>query len=356
MHRLLALAALCLLACRTARPALPVSRDAAATVQVEPPASVGVRTVSTSRASASGGATAPASSAVSAGSSAPAGSAARVRPAAPASSTVSAGSTAPTRSAAPSRSAARPRSVAPAGPTAPSRSVEGAEGIRARRGLARAPAKAEGPDAARIRRAVRARPADAVVRRVAPLVGRSSLQGEVRALPDDCTGLVRHGYRAAGVELLVGGQRGENAVTSIHRHAQGVGALHRRTPRAGDLVFFRETYDRNGDGARNDGLTHVGIVESVGRDGTVTFIHRSNTGVQRSRLNLRLPHARRAKDGTVLNDGMRRAAPGARGLLAGELFAGYASAEVLLPREAPSLAEAGKGDPRASARPARGRR
>jgi cell wall-associated NlpC family hydrolase len=164
-----------------------------------------------------------------------------------------------------------------------------------------------------------------VASRAGTLVGRPlASQGKV---PDDCSGLVRLAYQSVGVELLSHGTLpGENAVSAIYRRAQRSGALHQRNPKPGDVVFFRETYDRNRDGLRNDGLTHVGVIEAVERDGTVVFVHRGGSGVKRSRMNLRFAEQHRDKGGHVFNDYIRRAEGGERGRLSSELFAGYASA------------------------------
>jgi len=146
-------------------------------------------------------------------------------------------------------------------------------------------------------------------------------------VPDDCSGLVRAAYHAVGVELLSHGTLpGENAVSAIYRRARSAGAVHRKTPKPGDLVFFHETYDRNRDGQRNDGLTHLGVIESVERDGTVVFVHRGGSGVKRARMNLAQPMKRQTKTGQVLNDYIRRAEDGQRARFASELFSGYASA------------------------------
>ncbi|WP_375769151.1 C40 family peptidase [Archangium gephyra] len=162
-----------------------------------------------------------------------------------------------------------------------------------------------------------------VASRAGKLVGASLATYRV---PDDCSGLVRAAYQAVGIELLSHGTLpGENAVSAIHRRAQRAGALHKRMPKPGDIVFFRETYDRNRDGERNDGLTHVGVIESVERDGTVVFVHRGGSGVKRSRMNLLHP-GQRGKGGHVWNDYIRRAEGGERARLASELFSGYASA------------------------------
>ena len=165
-----------------------------------------------------------------------------------------------------------------------------------------------------------------VARRAAGLVG-TSLAGH--RVPDDCSGLVRLAYHSAGVELLSQGMRpGENAASAMYRRARRTGALHRRKPLPGDVIFFRETYDRNGDGERNDGVTHVGVVESVARDGTVVFVHRGGAGVVRARMNLRHP-AHKGTRGHVFNDYIRRAEGDERARLTRELFTGYASASRL---------------------------
>jgi hypothetical protein len=90
------------------------------------------------------------------------------------------------------------------------------------------------------------------------------------------------------------------------------------------LVFFRETYDLNRDGRMNDGLTHVGIVESVDRGSTVSIIHRVNRGVVRYRMNLDRPGVHRdSSTGDVLNDYLRPPGQNQALTLTGQLFAGY---------------------------------
>ncbi|MGQ0507599.1 MAG: CHAP domain-containing protein [Myxococcaceae bacterium] len=126
----------------------------------------------------------------------------------------------------------------------------------------------------------------------------SSLAKVDPGVPDDCTGLVRSAYEAARIELLSADPRvGENGVTWIWRGAKERRALREGVPRPGDLVFFRETYDRNRDGRRNDGLTHIGVVERADAQGNLTFIHRSSAGVVRARLNAFRPTEHRGASG-----------------------------------------------------------
>lgn len=158
-------------------------------------------------------------------------------------------------------------------------------------------------------------------------VGLSSLRTVSTTVNDDCSGLTYLAYRKPGVDLLPGDLLpGENGVKAIHRKASDLGAL-RSEPRVGDLVFFRDTHDRNRDGLLNDGLTHIGIVERVGEDGTVSFVHRGGNGVKRGRFNLARPDIRKDEKGRVLNDWLRRRDKRNRSYLAGELVAGFASVD-----------------------------
>ncbi|MFP2927046.1 CHAP domain-containing protein [Pyxidicoccus sp. 3LG] len=170
-----------------------------------------------------------------------------------------------------------------------------------------------------------------IAARATGLVGVTSLRSVSSTVPDDCTGLARLAYTSAGLDLMAGpGRKGDNGVTHIYRVMRRRGALHRSKPRPGDLVFFRETYDRDGDGRRDDGLTHVGVVERVEPGGLVTFVHRGGKGIARSRMHLRWPtrhHARSSRE--VLNDYLRRASRQHRAYVTGELFAGFASPEPL---------------------------
>jgi len=141
--------------------------------------------------------------------------------------------------------------------------------------------------------------------------GLASVRQLSRAANDDCSGFVKTIYGAEGVNLTpVPSRPGENGVSYIHRVAAARRALRQR-PRPGDLVFFRNTYRK--------GLSHVGIVDSV-HGSEVSFVHRANSGIVRSRLDLRRPHAR------AHNDVLRR---GPRPALTGELLAGFAAPDPL---------------------------
>ncbi len=186
----------------------------------------------------------------------------------------------------------------------------------------------------------------------AALLGQRSLRGLAGSLPDDCTGYVRWAYLQAKLDLMGRAVHSdEGGVGAIFEVAGNAEALYQGVPAPGDLVFFRETYDRNRDGRLNDGLTHIGIVEGVEPDGTVVFLHRANSGVKRSRMHLGAPAERRSRAGVILNDYLRRGSANAPAALTGELFAGFASAAGLRrylggPLETPPGRGRGTPDPR----------
>jgi hypothetical protein len=170
-----------------------------------------------------------------------------------------------------------------------------------------------------------------VVETARALVGQRRVEVGGRRFGDDCTGLVRGVYAQLGVDLMTAGEPQDNGVTVIWRFTARHGRLYDGgRPVAGDLVFFRETYDLNRDGAVNDGLTHIGLVDDVEPDGTIIVIHRVARGVVRYRMNLAAPSTAKDATGKVLNDGLRLPGAGSPQRLTGELFVAFGT---LLPNE-----------------------
>ena len=168
-----------------------------------------------------------------------------------------------------------------------------------------------------------------IVRSAATLVGETTITSEGRRIRYDCAGVMRAIFLKHGIDLYAGGvdDSDANGVRLIYNHVRRYGTLHRtQTPRPGDLIFFDNTWDFNGDGRLNDPLTHVGIVERVDADGTVTFISRVASAIERYRMNLKYPHVHKTKDGRILNDFIRRkrsSDPRGTRRLTGELFASF---------------------------------
>jgi len=152
-----------------------------------------------------------------------------------------------------------------------------------------------------------------------------------RRFRQDCSGFVLATLTRDGIDtsLLKAPGVGGSGVAAIYTALWKRGLVHHhKVPAIGDLVFFNNTFDRNGDGRNNDLLTHVGIVERVDSDGTVTFIHHVRRGVLRYKMNLFTPHTRRQSGtGKVLNHHLR-AGSGVRAhsaRLTGELFHAFAT-------------------------------
>jgi len=118
-------------------------------------------------------------------------------------------------------------------------------------------------------------------------------------------------------------------IVDIYRHAQRTGSIYHATrPAVGDLVFFHNTFDRNGDGRNNDWYTHVGVVESVDDAGNISVLSYLDHRVSRTYLNLETPDLTRTDDGQLVNTAMRRQNendPPYTQYLASELFAGFGS-------------------------------
>ena len=169
----------------------------------------------------------------------------------------------------------------------------------------------------------------AIVRTAVNLVGATTIESQGRRISYDCAGVTRAIYLAHGIDLYSDGSADgrTNGVGLIYNHIRKNGRLHRGpVVQAGDLVFFDNTWDFNGDGLVNDPLTHVGIVEQVEQDGTIIFISRVAGAIERYRMNVAHPHIHRTADGRLLNDYMRRKhwRDGEHtAYLTGELFAAF---------------------------------
>ncbi len=161
------------------------------------------------------------------------------------------------------------------------------------------------------------------------LLGQSRIEVGYRRFSLDCSGLAQGVYATQGINLYsdLGELDGGNGVGRIYTHVVQHGKIHYGpTVHPGDLVFFHNTWDFNMDGFPNDPLTHVGVVERVERDGTVVFVSWVTAGIERFRMNLRMPDTHKTSDGRVLNDFMRRKGfgdPKATRYLTGQLFAAF---------------------------------
>jgi hypothetical protein len=168
---------------------------------------------------------------------------------------------------------------------------------------------------------------NAIVQTAAKLVGARTIESNGRRIAYDCAGVTRAVFLRHGIDLYGSSDNDPeaNGVRLIYAHIQQQGTFHQGPgARPGDLIFFNDTWDYNGDGKVNDPLTHIGIVERQESDGTIVFISRVAGAVERYHMNLGLPHVHRTVNGRLLNDYIRRKEagdPANIGHLTGELFA-----------------------------------
>ena len=171
----------------------------------------------------------------------------------------------------------------------------------------------------------------AIVHSARQLIGARTIEVNGRRIAYDCAGVTRAIFLKHGIDLYSGGPNDPhaNGVRIIHAHIRQQGTFHQGpVVHPGDLVFFDNTWDFNGDGKVNDPLTHVGIVERQEPDGTVIFISRVAGAVERYHMNLALPHTHKTADGRILNDYLRRKGvidSANTDYLTGELFAQFAT-------------------------------
>ncbi len=148
------------------------------------------------------------------------------------------------------------------------------------------------------------------------VLGRKSLEIKGRRFSYDCSGTVSAIYWYAGIDL---GREfpkyGGNGVRRMFAILEKAGLLYDTVyPVSGDLIFWDNTYDANGDGLWNDELTHVGMVVSAAEDGTVSYVHHNQRrGIVIEYMNLREPAVYRrtsAGETLTLNSPMRAAEEG----------------------------------------------
>jgi hypothetical protein len=169
------------------------------------------------------------------------------------------------------------------------------------------------------------------VRTAAKLVGAKTIESNGRRVSYDCAGVTRAIFLKHGIDLYdsSASDPDANGVRLIHAHIRQQGTFHQGpVVHPGDLVFFDNTWDFNGDGKVNDPLTHVGVVERQEPDGTVIFISRVAGAIDRYHMNLAFPHVHKTAAGRILNDYLRRKDvndPANTRYLTGELFAQFAT-------------------------------
>ncbi len=138
----------------------------------------------------------------------------------------------------------------------------------------------------------------------------------------DCSGMVEAAMASAGLDF-------DGSTRDLFETARELGVLHRRhRPDVGDIAFFDDTYDKDGDGRYDDPLTHVAVVTRVDADGTIGMVHLGSPGIVPLTMNLRDTETHISPTGQLLNDYLRAASskdPARVKHLAGELWVAFGS-------------------------------
>ena len=143
--------------------------------------------------------------------------------------------------------------------------------------------------------------------------------------PNQCTNYVHYVFLRAGVEV-------EGAPRDMWERAVELGTTHHRSrPSPGDIAFFDQTFDRNGNHRLDDPFTHVAVVMSVADDGTITLAHGGAThGTGTFRMNLEHPDTLQGPEGQSWNSNLRvqrsKDLPGTK-YLASQLWHGFATVQ-----------------------------
>ena len=123
-------------------------------------------------------------------------------------------------------------------------------------------------------------------------LGKSQLKVRDKVFNLDCSGTVMAIYYYAGIDLSRDFAKYSGGGTErIFRYLEEKELLYdTEMPVPGDIIFWDNTYDKNGDGKRNDKLTHVGIVVEVDEEGTITYLHEHyKKGIILETMNLKIP-------------------------------------------------------------------
>jgi len=168
---------------------------------------------------------------------------------------------------------------------------------------------------------------DTIVSGGLSLVGKEILRVKGVTYPADCTGLVRAAYAFADIDLAYrfGSYEG-NGVRRIYLTLHDQGLVYATAfPVPGDILFWDNTWDANGNKLVDDELTHLGLVVAAEPDGSISYLHyHYRLGPTVEAMNLLHADIDTAKDGRQINAVLRmRGSPPGSGSNAAQLLKGF---------------------------------
>ena len=162
------------------------------------------------------------------------------------------------------------------------------------------------------------RDVDRVLEQATLLMGETKVSVDGVPFRSDCSGFVLACYSSIDRRLIDPTIPAKSGTELIFKTLKKQGRIVKGKGKAGDLVFFHNTWDKNGNGLRDDRFTHIGLVESVDPDGRVHFAHYASGVVKKGILSPSRPNlSRDPETRAILNSHIRRR--GGR-TLAGQLF------------------------------------
>jgi hypothetical protein len=124
----------------------------------------------------------------------------------------------------------------------------------------------------------------------------------------DCIGTVSAIFYGMSIDVQRDFRRYKgDGVGRLYQSLAAMHVLHRDLyPRAGDIIFWDNTWDAKGDGKLDDDpLTHAGVVLSVDADGTIHYVHEHVVkGVTVEAMNLLHPRDYYDPRGRIINNAM----------------------------------------------------
>jgi hypothetical protein len=151
----------------------------------------------------------------------------------------------------------------------------------------------------------------AVLASARTLLGRgpeSTVEVNGRTFVLDCIGTVSAIFYGMNIDVQKDFRRyNGDGVNRLYQSLKSLDTLHRDLyPRPGDIIFWDNTWDANGDGKLNDDpRTHAGVVMSVDEDGTIHYVHEHIIkGVTIEAMNLLHPRDYYDPQGRIINNAL----------------------------------------------------
>jgi len=124
------------------------------------------------------------------------------------------------------------------------------------------------------------------------LVGKDTIIVNGKKFINDCVNTVLAIYYFAGIDLSKEfGKYSGNGVRRLYKTLENHELIYStHSPAPGDIVFWDNTWDMNGDGIYNDPLTHVGMIVKISDEGNLEYIHYNYIkGIVYEKMNLNNP-------------------------------------------------------------------